>query len=247
MHGVPSSELGFAHALVHALLHHVLLRRAEWLHAPRGLGREVILERARRERALRSLLGVLVRHFLRQEQIFVARVLLGVRQDGASLEERAPLRVQNRVRRGLGVDSFVTTRVVRCASRRGIEVGAERVFSGGVGRRVLEPSGHGSWHRFLDVRNERRVVVIIIPDLTPVPSASALVPAPPLGRRGTAFSRHPRADRAPPSGQAFLGVAVGKNESVGCVHEKQFTTSPQEKAFRLSCAFLSPFFFERAH
>ena len=29
VHGVPSSELGFAHALVHALLHHVLLRRAE--------------------------------------------------------------------------------------------------------------------------------------------------------------------------------------------------------------------------
>ena len=144
VHGVPPPKLCLVHALVHALLHGVLLRRPERLCAPRGLRREVILERARRERALRGLLGVLVRHVLRQEQIFVSRVLLGVTEDGSSLEDRASLRVQNRVRRGLGVDSIVATRVVRYAVRCGVDVGVERGASGGVRRSVRARSVQGS-------------------------------------------------------------------------------------------------------
>ena len=197
---MPPPELRFVHPLVHALLHDVLLRGPERLRAPRRFRREIIFERARRERALRGFLRVLVHHVLRQEQIFVARVLLGVRQDGARLEERARLRVQDRVRRDLGVDGIVKTHVVRCAPRCGVDVGAERGTSGGVRRRVRARSVHGSWHRILVEGNVERRVVVDIPDFPPVPApASALVPAPPLGRRGTAVARHPRADRAPPN------------------------------------------------
>ena len=72
-------------------------------------------------------------------------------------------------------------------------------------------------------------MVVVIPDFAPVPfSFPAFVPAPPLGRRGTAVARHPRADRAPPSGGRFLGNGKKKSSDmseVACSIEKAFNSN----------------------
>jgi hypothetical protein len=70
-------------------------------------------------------------------------------------------------------------------------------------------------------------VVVVIPDFAPVPFPfPAFVPAPPLGRRGTAVARHPRADRAPPSGGRFLGNGKKNVLSlVACSIEKAFNSN----------------------